>query len=112
VISKSGLPPDSSRRRKFNRKRSPAAGSRDLYAETLEMMERYLITRVLRETEGNRSQAAERLGITRGSLRHKIRSLGIAIEHIVQPGKTATQRGVWDRDGRRCERPRSALGRG
>jgi two-component system nitrogen regulation response regulator GlnG len=50
----------------------------------LEMFERYLVTRILRETEGNQSKAAERLGITRGSLRHKIRSLGISIDHVVQ----------------------------
>jgi two-component system nitrogen regulation response regulator GlnG len=60
------------------------AGSSDLYAEALEMFERYLLTRVLRETEGNQSKAAERLGITRGSLRHKIRALGISIDFVVQ----------------------------
>ena len=59
------------------------AGSNNLYAETLSWMERYLITRVLRETDGNQSKAAERLGITRGSLRHKIRSLGISIDYMV-----------------------------
>jgi two-component system nitrogen regulation response regulator GlnG len=64
-----------------------SAGSCNLHGETVEMMERYLITRVLREAEGNQSQAAERLGITRGSLRHKIRSLGIVIEHVVQAGR-------------------------
>jgi DNA-binding NtrC family response regulator len=58
--------------------------SHDLYAETLEMMEHYLITRVLRETDGNQSKAAEMLGITRGSLRNKIHSLGISIGHVVQ----------------------------
>ena len=63
------------------------AGSRDLYAETLAMMERYLITRIVRETGGNQSQAAERLGITRGSLRHKLRALGISIEQVVQTGE-------------------------
>jgi DNA-binding NtrC family response regulator len=58
-------------------------GSNSIYAETLEMMERKLITMVLEETGGNQSQAAERLGITRGSLRNKIRSLGIVIEQII-----------------------------
>jgi len=66
-----------------------SAGSCDLYAETVEMMERYLITRVLSEASGNQSQAAERLGITRGSLRHKIRCLGISIGHVVQQGEAA-----------------------
>ncbi len=61
-------------------------GSRNLYAETLEMMEQYLLTRVLRETGGNQSKAAELLGITRGSLRNKIHSLGISIGHVVQLG--------------------------
>jgi two-component system nitrogen regulation response regulator GlnG len=56
------------------------AGSTDLYAEGLEMFERYLLTQVLRETEGNQSKAAMRLGITRSSLRHKIRALGISID--------------------------------
>jgi two-component system nitrogen regulation response regulator GlnG len=57
--------------------------STDLYAETLEMMERYLISRVLTVADGNQSEASRILGITRGSLRHKIRALGITIEHVV-----------------------------
>ena len=60
------------------------AGSHNLYNETLELMEQYLLTRVLRETGGNQSKAAEQLGITRGSLRNKIHSLGISIGHVVQ----------------------------
>ena len=58
-------------------------GSKDIYAETLELMERKLLTKILSETAGNQSQAAELLGITRGSLRNKIRALGIVIEQIV-----------------------------
>ncbi|MCA9186684.1 MAG: sigma-54 dependent transcriptional regulator [Pirellulaceae bacterium] len=53
--------------------------SDNLYAETLEMMELYLLTQVLTQSNGNQSEAARILGITRGSLRHKIRSLGINI---------------------------------
>jgi two-component system nitrogen regulation response regulator GlnG len=59
------------------------AGSQDLYAEALAAMERHLVTRVLREVGGNQVQAARILGITRGSLRNKIRSLGITIERAV-----------------------------
>ncbi len=59
------------------------SGSSDVYAETLAMMERQLLTKVLCATDGNQSKAAEILGITRGSLRTKIRSLGIAIERVV-----------------------------
>jgi DNA-binding NtrC family response regulator len=56
-----------------------ASGSEDLYAEALASMERHVLTIVLRHTEGNQVQAARILGITRGSLRNKIRSLGITI---------------------------------
>ncbi len=55
------------------------AGSEDLYAEALASMERQVLTIVLRHTAGNQVQAARILGITRGSLRNKIRSLGITI---------------------------------
>lgn len=58
-------------------------GSTDVYAETLEMMEYKLLTKVLVQAGGNQSQAAKILGITRGSLRNKIRSLGIMIDQIV-----------------------------
>ncbi len=59
------------------------AGSTNLYAEALELMEKHLLTRVLRGTQGNQSKAATILGITRGSLRNKIRSLGISIGQTV-----------------------------
>jgi DNA-binding NtrC family response regulator len=59
------------------------AGSQDLYAELLALMERQLLTQVLRHTQGNQLQAAKILGITRGSLRTKIRALGITIERAV-----------------------------
>jgi len=58
-------------------------GSDDVYAETLALMEQRLLTKVLSHTGGNQSQAAEILGITRGSLRNKIRSLGIVIEQVI-----------------------------
>lgn len=54
-----------------------------LYAESIEVLETFLISRVLRETHGNQSQAARILGITRGSLRKKIAAVGISIDHIV-----------------------------
>ncbi len=60
-----------------------AAGTTDLYAETLARMERELLVRVLKHTAGNQLQAAKVLGITRGSLRTKIRALGIRIGQAV-----------------------------
>jgi two-component system nitrogen regulation response regulator GlnG len=59
------------------------AGSEDLYSESLAHMERMLLTRVLRHTAGNQSKAAKTLGITRGSLRNKIRTLRITIDQVV-----------------------------
>jgi two-component system nitrogen regulation response regulator GlnG len=64
-----------------------AADSDNLYQESLHMLERYLLTRVLRETQGNQSKAARRLGITRGSLRNKMRDLGIQVGQVVEPGE-------------------------
>jgi two-component system, NtrC family, response regulator AtoC len=60
-----------------------ASGSENLYAESLERMEREVLVRVLRHTGGNQLRAARILGITRGSLRNKIRSLGVSISREV-----------------------------
>ncbi|VTS03082.1 sigma-54-dependent transcriptional regulator [Tuwongella immobilis] len=51
----------------------------NVYAVALERMEREVILRVLKHTGGNQLQSAKILGITRGSLRTKIRNLGINI---------------------------------
>jgi two-component system, NtrC family, response regulator AtoC len=60
-----------------------AGGSEDLYAECLSQMERRLLSRVLQHTGGNQVQAARILGITRGSLRTKIRALNITIGRTI-----------------------------
>lgn len=59
------------------------ARTRNLYAGSLGRMEREILIRVLRHTSGNQLQAARILGITRGSLRNKIRTLGISITQLV-----------------------------
>ena len=56
-----------------------ASGSDSLYAESLTLMEREVLMRVLQHTGGNQVQSARILGITRGSLRNKIRTLNISI---------------------------------
>jgi two-component system nitrogen regulation response regulator GlnG len=63
--------------------RQLSEGSRSLHGDATAMMERYLLTRVLRETGGNQSEAAKILGITRGSLRNKIRTLRLSIGQVV-----------------------------
>ena len=59
------------------------AGSTALHAEALDYMERVVLTRVLRHTAGNQSRAAHILNITRGTLRNRIRQLGINIHQAV-----------------------------
>ena len=59
------------------------SGATSLYADAVTLLERLLLTRVLKHTAGNQSQAAKILGITRGSLRNKIRQLRITIGPVV-----------------------------
>lgn len=58
-------------------------GSNSLYTDCVTYMERILLPRVLHHAEGNQSRAAKILGITRGSLRSKLRALGITINQAV-----------------------------
>jgi two-component system nitrogen regulation response regulator GlnG len=66
-------------------------GAENLYDETLRRMERLLLTRVLQHTDGNQLRAAKILGITRGSLRTKLRDLGISIGRIVATNDEAAE---------------------
>jgi DNA-binding NtrC family response regulator len=58
-----------------------------LYAKALELMERTVIPLVLQHTLGNQTAAAELLGITRASLRYKIRMLEIDVEQASRTGE-------------------------
>lgn len=55
----------------------------DLYADMLSWLETNLLSQVLQHTKGNQSEAARLLGITRGSLRNKIRAHNISISQVV-----------------------------
>jgi len=68
-----------------------AAGTTELYAESVKRLEQVLLTRVLQQTGGNQLRAALILGITRGSLRNKIRELGITIARTVEGGEEAEE---------------------
>jgi DNA-binding NtrC family response regulator len=56
-------------------------GSTELHGEVLALVERHLLLQVLRHTGGNQSRAARILGLTRKTLRGKLASLGIVVEH-------------------------------
>jgi two-component system nitrogen regulation response regulator GlnG len=58
-------------------------GTDSLYSQTLQHMEKHLLTEVLRFTQGNKVQAARILGMTRGTLRAKLGTLGITVERVV-----------------------------
>ena len=60
--------------------------STNIYSEAMAYMERYVLLEVLKATEGNQSQAAEMLGITRGKLRDRINTYGIVLESGVSIG--------------------------
>ena len=47
-------------------------------------MDRVLFTVVLERTRGNLRAAAETLGISRQTMRIKLRALGISIGHVVE----------------------------
>lgn len=59
------------------------AGTTNLYAEALNLMEGFLLREVLRHSEGNLSQAARTLGITRPTLRTKLADSGLAVERTI-----------------------------
>jgi two-component system nitrogen regulation response regulator GlnG len=66
----------------------------NVYGQSLEMMERYLLARVLRLTGGNQSKAARILGITRGNLRNKLHTLGMSIGQVLQFEQEAAEEAV------------------
>jgi two-component system nitrogen regulation response regulator GlnG len=40
------------------------------------------LTRVLRHTHGHQGQASELLGLNRSTLRHRLRTLGLALDKV------------------------------
>jgi two-component system, NtrC family, response regulator HydG len=54
----------------------PETGAEPPASGTLEDMERSTISRILRDVEGNKSEAARRLGITRRTLKLKLKKFG------------------------------------
>ncbi|MDA8744399.1 sigma-54 dependent transcriptional regulator [Rubripirellula amarantea] len=57
-----------------------AAGSEDIHRELVSIAEREIFAEVLRATDGNLTQAAKRLGITRTTLRARLESLEMSLE--------------------------------
>jgi two-component system, NtrC family, nitrogen regulation response regulator GlnG len=58
-------------------------GEPNIYSQVLAAVERVLFSQVLQHTHGHQQQASERLGISRATLRHKLRLLGLAVDRII-----------------------------
>lgn len=61
-----------------------AAGSDDILRELVGLAEREIFSETLRATDGNLTQAAKRLGITRATLRSRLETLQLSVEHSAQ----------------------------
>ena len=60
-----------------------ADGKNDVYGRLLKEVDFELLTRALRHAHGHLAQTSELLGISRSTLRTKLRELGIALERVV-----------------------------
>jgi DNA-binding NtrC family response regulator len=68
----------------FVRQRLVTQDTSDLYAETRQYVDRFVLTLALEHTQGNYRAAAELLGISRQTMRGKLRALGISVAHSVK----------------------------
>ncbi len=58
-------------------------GEKHIHARLIEAVERILLPKVLQHTRGHQSQASELLGLNRATLRHRLRTLGLAVDKTV-----------------------------
>src|SRR5262249_20275093 len=59
-----------------------AGGGGDVHARCVEAVERVLLPAVLKQTTGHQAQGAALLGLSRGTLRQRLRSLGFSIDKV------------------------------
>ncbi len=57
--------------------------SGNVYEEVLRAVERVVFGQVLRHTHGHQGQASQVLGISRATLRHKLRALGLEVDRVL-----------------------------
>ena len=58
------------------------SGAKGIYDRVIAEVDRQVLTRTLRQTHGHQSQASDVLGLNRGTLRHKLRALGLALDKV------------------------------
>jgi two-component system nitrogen regulation response regulator GlnG len=64
-----------------------AQGEKDVYRRALERFDRMVISSIMRQTGGQQNRAAEILGLSRATLRSKLRQMRLAIERVLTPQK-------------------------
>jgi two-component system nitrogen regulation response regulator GlnG len=57
-------------------------GSDQLHDTVIAAVERVLFTKVLEHTRGNQGKACDLLGLNRSTLRHRLRTLGLAVDKV------------------------------
>ena len=62
-----------------------AQGECDVYRRALEHFDRLLISSALQQTNGQQNRAAEILGLSRGTLRTKLRHMQLTVEKFLTP---------------------------
>ncbi|HZV07383.1 MAG TPA: sigma-54 dependent transcriptional regulator [Gemmataceae bacterium] len=65
------------------------SGEEDIYRKACEAADRVILEAILRHTRGNQVQASELLGISRTTLRAKMKALGMIVEKQILPESDA-----------------------
>jgi two-component system nitrogen regulation response regulator GlnG len=69
-----------------------AGGETDVYRRALEHFDRLVISSALRQTNGQQNRAAEILGLSRATLRTKLRNMQLSVERVLAPRPSESQR--------------------
>ncbi len=62
-----------------------AQGEKDIYRRALEHFDRLVISAIMRQAGGQQNRAAEMLGLSRATLRTKLRHMRLAVERVLTP---------------------------
>jgi two-component system nitrogen regulation response regulator GlnG len=62
-----------------------AQGEKNVYRRALERFDRLVISSIMRQAGGQQNRAAEILGLSRATLRSKLRQMRVAVERVLTP---------------------------